>query len=110
MLLIAPTVSQDGGVKVSEMICGRCHAEDRFSPPVSVMLIFAPGLAKPYPLIPAEDYRICRACDAVFILIDQAVDSHPATREAGPWTRAVIVMQDGDGMDVKAKRQGQATA
>ena len=47
------------------------------------MLIFAPGLAKPYPLIPAEDYRICRACDAVFILIDRP--SRNATDSGLSW-------------------------
>ena len=74
------------------------------------ILLFAPALSKPYPLIPAEDYRVCGACDAVFTLVNRAADAHPTTRQAGPWTRAIIVFADGHGVDVKAKRPAQAVA
>ena len=87
--------------------CGVCRKVGQFTAPVSVILVFAPGMPKPYPLIPAEDYRVCSACDAVFTLVNRAVEAHPTTRAAGPWTRAIVVFSDGHGVDVKAKRQGQ---
>jgi len=87
--------------------CGVCRKVGQFTAPVSVILVFAPGMTKPYPLIPAEDYRVCSACDAVFTLVNRAVEAHPTTRAAGPWTRAIVVFSDGHGVDVKAKRQGQ---
>ena len=90
--------------------CGQCEKTGAFSEPVSVILLFAPGLERPYPLIPAEDYRVCKACEAIFALVDRAVGAHPMTREAGSWTRAVVVFIDGHGIDLKAKRQAQAIA
>lgn len=78
--------------------------------PVSVILVFAPGLTKPYPLIPEEDYRVCEACDAVFTLVSKAVDAHATTRQAGSWSRAIVVFSDGHGVDVKARRLGQEVA
>src|SRR5439155_6210838 len=90
--------------------CGVCRKVGQFTAPVSVILVFAPGMAKPYPLIPAEDYRVCSACDAIFTLVNRAVEAHPTTRAAGPWTRAIVVFSDGHGVDVKAKRQGQQVA
>jgi hypothetical protein len=92
------------------LTCGVCRKTGSFTAPVSVILVFAPGMAKPYPLIPAEDYRVCGACDAIFTLVNRAVEAHPTTRQAGPWTRAIVVFSDGHGVDVKAKRQGQAVA
>ena len=92
------------------LACGVCRKAGQFTAPVSVILVFAPGMAKPYPLIPAEDYRVCGACDAVFTLVNRAADAHPTTRQAGPWTRAIIVFADGHGVDVKAKRPQQAVA
>ena len=92
------------------LTCGQCRKSGTFTAPVSVILLFAPGLGKPYPLIPAEDYRVCGACDAIFTLVNRAVEAHPTTRSAGPWTRAIVVFSDGHGVDVKAKRQGQQVA
>ena len=92
------------------LTCGQCRKSGTFTAPVSVILLFAPALAKPYPLIPAEDYRVCGACDAIFTLVNRAVEAHPTTRAAGPWTRAIVVFSDGHGVDVKAKRQGQQVA
>lgn len=92
------------------LTCGVCRKTGGFTAPVSVILVFAPGMAKPYPLIPAEDYRVCGACDAIFTLVNRAVEAHPTTRQAGPWTRAIVVFSDGHGVDVKAKRQGQQVA
>ena len=91
-------------------LCQACGTDREFSKPVSVILLFAPGLEKPYPLIPAEDYSVCKACDAVFTLVDKAASSHPMTRDAGSWTRAVVVFSDGHGLEVKAKRQAEAQA
>lgn len=91
----------------SSLTCGQCRKSGHFTSPVSVILLFAPGLAKPYPLIPAEDYRVCSACDAIFTLVNRAAEAHPQTREAGPWSRAIVVFADGHGVDVKAKRQQQ---
>ena len=92
------------------LTCGQCRKSGTFTAPVSVILLFAPGLSKPYPLIPAEDYRVCGACDAIFTLVNRAADAHPTTRQAGPWSRAIIVFADGHGVDVKAKRPQQAVA
>ena len=100
-----------GGEEKSEtLMCGSCRRSGTFTTPVSVILLFAPGLERPYPLIPAEDYRVCGACDAVFTLIDRACAAHPMTRSAGPWSRAVVVFSDGHGVDVRAKRQSQQVA
>lgn len=94
----------------AELVCGHCGKAGQFSDVVSVVLAFVPGLARPYPLIPAEDYRVCSACDAVFRFIDKAVAANPNTRSAGLWTRAVVVFVDGSGFDVKAIRKTQEVA
>ena len=94
----------------SGLTCGQCRKKGTFTSPVSVILLFAPGIDKPYPLIPAEDYRVCGACDAIFTLINRAAEAHPTTRAAGPWSRAIVVFTDGHGVDVKAKRAQQAMA
>src|SRR5712691_3134370 len=84
------------------LTCGQCRKSGTFTAPVSVILLFAPALSKPY--------RVCRACAAIFTLVTRAADAHPPTRQAGPWTRAIIVFADGHGVDVKAKRPQQAVA
>ena len=91
-------------------MCGACRRTGTFTAPVSVILLFAPGLERPYPLIPAEDYRVCGSCDAVFTLIDRASEAHPVTKDAGPWSRAIVVFVDGHGVDVKSKRPVQKMA
>ena len=83
--------------------CGSCRRTGGFSEAVSVILVFAPGLERPYPLIPAEDYRVCTRCDAVFTLIDRAVEGHTVTQSVGHWTRAIVIFTDGAGLDVAAK-------
>lgn len=88
------------------MVCGACRKVGQFSATVSIVLLFAPGLQKPYPLIPAEDYRVCNACESIFNFVDKAVEAHPVVRNAGLWTRAIVVFSDGIGVDVKAKRSG----
>jgi len=56
----------------SSLTCGQCRKTGNFTAPVSVILVFAPGLSKPYPLIPAEEYRVCGACSAIFTLVTRA--------------------------------------
>ena len=90
--------------------CGQCKRADSFSRPVSVILVFSPGFDKPYPLIPGEDYTVCTACDAIYRLVDCAVEAHPVTRAAAPWTRAILVFSDGRGADIRTKRRSQQLA
>ena len=92
------------------LTCSHCRKSGNFTAPVSVILVFAPRLTKPYPLIPAEDYRVCGACNAIFTLVTRATEAHPTTRDAGAWTRAIIVFADGHGVDVKARRAQQTMA
>ena len=87
-----------------QLSCGSCRKTGGFSQPVSVILVFAPNLERPYPLIPAEDYQICTRCDAIFALIDRATEAHPVVSKAGAWTRAIVIFSDGHGLDVAAKR------
>ena len=98
-----------GEAKEASLTCGSCRRTGAFSQPVSVILVFAPGLERPYPLIPTEDYRVCTRCDAIFALIDRAAAKHPETSKAGSWTRAIVIFADGYGLDVAAKR-GEARA
>jgi hypothetical protein len=94
--------------------CTLCNRETTFSAGISVILVFAPGLKVPYPLIAAEGYRVCTHveikdgkklhCDSVFNMVDRAQDAHPTTRMAGGWTRAVVVLNDGNGIDVRNPR------
>jgi hypothetical protein len=37
-------------------------------------------------------------------LVDRASQSHNVTRDAGPWSRAILLFADGRGLDVTAKR------
>jgi hypothetical protein len=89
---------------ISKLTCKNCRGNGAFTEPISVILVFAPGLDRPYPLIPADDYSVCSQCDAVFALVDRASQSHNITREAGPWSRAILLFADGRGLDVTAKR------
>ncbi|MBS2025687.1 MAG: hypothetical protein JST92_25080, partial [Deltaproteobacteria bacterium] len=75
----------------SDLICRHCRRTGSFTAPVSVILVFAPGLTKPHPLIPSEEYRVCAACEALYKFIDKAVGTHAATREVGGWTKAIVL-------------------
>ena len=90
------------------LTCGSCRRTGGFSEPVSVILVFAPGLERPYPLIPAEEYQVCTRCDAVFAFIDRACALHATVSAAGLWTRAIVLFSDGAGLDVAARREEQA--
>src|SRR5438105_11854277 len=86
--------------KEEALTCGICRKTGTFTAPVSVILVFAPGMAKPYPLIPAEDYRVCGACDAIFTLVNRAVEAHPTTRSAAPWRPPIVVFPYGHAFHV----------
>ncbi|TMA28717.1 MAG: hypothetical protein E6J78_04685 [Deltaproteobacteria bacterium] len=88
--------------------CQVCQDKARWSEEVIVVLVFAPGLTKPYPLIAAEGYRYCigGSCDALLTLVRRAVASHPVTRSAGQWTRAIVLHADGSGTNVLWKGSG----
>src|SRR6266853_791134 len=73
--------------------CGVCRKVGQFTAPVSVILVFAPGMTKPYPLIPAEDYRVCSACDAA-----ELHGPAPPRRKRARWR----------GYDVKRETRGGA--
>ena len=87
-----------------KLTCKVCRSGNCFTPPISVILVFAPRLERPYPLIPADDYQICSQCDAIFTMVDKAVASHNVTRQSGPWTRAILIFIDGQGLDIAARR------
>ena len=82
--------------------CPVCHERTRWSAEVVVVLVFAPGLSKPYPLVAAEGYRYCVSggCDALLQFVCRAVDAHPLTRAAGQWSRAIVLHADGTGTNV----------
>ena len=94
----------DDGSEAQALTCGSCRRSGSFSKPISVVLVFAPGLERPYPLIPDEEYQVCTRCDAIFALVDRATAQHPVVSEAGNWTRAIVIFSDGAGLDVAAKR------
>lgn len=83
-----------------ELICQKCRRTGSFTAPVSVVLVFAHGLQKPFPLIPDGEYRVCGACEGVYKFIERAVVTHPSTRDSLPWTRAIVLFQDGQGVEV----------
>ncbi len=95
---------EDESERKPKLTCKVCRSGNSFTAPISVILVFAPRLERPYPLIPAHDYQICSQCDAVFTMVDKAVESHSITREAGPWTRAILLFIDGQGLDVAPRR------
>jgi hypothetical protein len=88
------------------LVCGNCGRSGGFSPPVSVILLFAPALERPFPLIPGAEYRVCTRCEAVRTLIDRAAEGNPSTAGAGKWSRAVVLLSDGSGLDVSGDDGG----
>jgi hypothetical protein len=87
---------------VNPASCPVCGERARWSAEVSVILVFAPGLPRPYPLIASEGYRYCvgGGCDALLQMVRRAVDAHPVTRVAGQWSRAIVLHADGSGTNV----------
>lgn len=88
--------------------CPVCRERTSWSAEVVVILVFAPALPKPYPLIAAEGYRYCVSggCDALVQLVRKAVDAHPVTRGAGQWSRAIVLHADGSGANLIWKGGG----
>ena len=93
-----------------DLICRVCRRNGSFTAPISVVLVFAHQLEKPFPLIPSEEYRVCAACEALYRFIDKAIATHPTTREAGPWTRTIVLFDDGQGVEVTPERGRQFVA
>lgn len=98
--------------EAADLKCGNCGEKMQLSPLIAIVLVFAPGLLRPYPLLPAEDYRLCTTCDAIFSFVSKAAEAHPSTRESavGPWSRAVVVYDSGDGAEVHPRRHAEARA
>lgn len=80
--------------------CGACGKPGKLSSSAAVILVWAPGLDRPYPLIPEEEYRVCMACDAIRGLVERAVAAHPVVSAAGRWTVALVVFDAGDGYTI----------
>ncbi len=82
--------------------CPQCGHVD-FSAAVSVIVVWAHGLTTAIPMIPEHELRICASgrCRAAYRLVSGAFDVHPETQATvGPWTRAVIVLEDGNGVEI----------
>jgi RNA polymerase subunit RPABC4/transcription elongation factor Spt4 len=90
------------------LACSHCRRAGGFSQPVSVVLVFAPGLDKPQPILPGSEHRICTRCDSVFPFIDKLCALDPRLLLAGGWTRAIVIFEDGAGLDVAAAREEHA--
>src|SRR5258708_7104058 len=93
------------------LTCGICRKTGTFTAPVSVILVFAPAMPKPYPLIPAEDYRVCGACDAIFTLINRADVEPLRVPHAQPIQLLVVqvahlLARDADQVVVRLSRAG----
>ena len=82
--------------------CPQCGHVD-FSAAVSVIVVWAHGLTTAIPMIPEDELRICATgrCRAAYRLVSRAFDVHPETQATvGPWTRAVIVLEDGNDVEI----------
>lgn len=107
--------AQDRGnvsAEAAPLVCGNCGEKMQLSPLVSVVLLFAPGLKRPYPLLPGEEYKLCTTCDAIFNFVSRAAEAHPSTRESsvGPWSKALVIFDNAAGSEVRAKRPAEARA
>ena len=71
-----------------------------------VIVVWAHGLSVAVPMIPDHELRVCGTgnCGAAHRLISRAFEVHPETQEAvGPWMRALIVLEDGNGIELRNK-------
>lgn len=82
-------------------VCGCCNKPVLLTPRIGVVYLFVPGLNRPYPLIPDEGYATCAraSCDGAWRFVDHAQGSHAVTRGAGKWTRAILMLENGQGID-----------
>lgn len=83
--------------------CPQCGHVD-FSAAVSVIVVWAHGLRVAVPMIPQDELRVCGSgnCRAAHRLVCRAFEVHPETQTAaGPWTRALIVFEDGNGVEIR---------
>jgi len=83
--------------------CSRCgHVE--LTAAVSVIVVWAHGLRVAVPMIPQDELRVCATgnCGAAHRIISRAFEVHPETQQAvGPWMRALIVFEDGNGVEIR---------
>jgi hypothetical protein len=80
--------------------CGRAE----FTAAVSVLIVWAHGLKMAVPMIPQDELRLCTTgnCGAAHRLVSRSFEAHPETQMAiGPWTRAMIVLEDGNGVEIQ---------
>ena len=85
--------------------CARCGRVE-FTAAISVIIVWAHGLSVAVPMIPKDELRMCGTgnCGAAHRLISRAFDVHPETQSAvGTWMRALIVLEDGNGIELKNK-------
>lgn len=82
-------------------MCKACGELATWSRAVLVIVVFAPLLSVPFPLLSTGEYCYCRRCNAVVRMIDLAAAAHPVTAAGGKWTRAVVLHVDGSGLEVK---------
>jgi hypothetical protein len=83
--------------------CDRCGRVD-FTAAVSVIVVWVHGLNAAVPMIPEDELRLCASgrCGAAYRLVCREFGAHPRTRLAiGEWTRALIVFEDGDGIEIR---------
>jgi len=84
--------------------CGVCRKVGHSPPRFSVILVFAPGMTKPTRSFPAEDYRVCSACER------RLHAGEPAPWKRTLTTRAAVLDARHRGLQRRARRgrQGQA--
>jgi hypothetical protein len=74
------SVEKEGVIKKGAD-CGCCGKPVKLSPNVIALIVYAPGM-RPYPLIPADDYRICMqsGCESPLRFVKLAIEANPTTR------------------------------
>lgn len=90
-----------------EAQCGHCKDKTIWSRPLILVLVFAPTLSKPYPLIADGEYVYCISgdCHGPLNIAQKAIDAHVVTRPvASTWTRALIIDAAGKGQNVVPHR------
>jgi hypothetical protein len=91
-------------------VCGRCR-DSEWSAPVAVVLVWHGNVERPVPLIPAEEYCVCRKCrSSVTEFVGRACASSAKTRDRGLWSRAIVFYDDGTGKDLLRVSQRTANA
>jgi|GEM_PF-4132915 len=79
--------------------CRICGRPESLTPVVAVVLVWAPALAQPYPVIPGAAHRVCDndGCASVLRFIERAIGAHAAISAfATSWTSVQIDWCDAD--------------